>query len=118
VWIYSPAFSDTEAAKRFMVANLRGVRDYNDAIVHGRDKASVVDILTRHIPVKDASLYDQMQFPALDPNGQVMLDRLDADVQYYVSKGFMPQSIDAQQVVDRRFVDYALGRLGPYRPPQ
>jgi NitT/TauT family transport system substrate-binding protein len=117
VWLYSPGFAGTEAARRFVVGYLRGVRDYNDAIVHGRGKPAVVDILTRQTSVKDARLYDQMAFAAIDPDGRVLPERLAEDVQYYVSKGYMTQPMDVRQVLDQQYVDYALSRLGPYRPP-
>ncbi|HZU05741.1 MAG TPA: ABC transporter substrate-binding protein [Chloroflexota bacterium] len=117
VWIYSPQFAATEAAYRFMVAYLRGVRDYNDAVVHGRGKDAIVDILARYTAVKDPALYAQMQFAAIDPDGRVRPEVLERDVQYYLAKGFMQQPVDVRQVIDQRFADYALSRLGPYRPP-
>ena len=40
-----------------------------------------------------------------------------ADVQYYLGKGFIQQSVDVDKLIDPRFVDYAVQRLGPYRPP-
>ncbi len=117
VWLYGPAFGETEAAYRFMVANLRGTRVYNDAIVHGRDKAGVVDVLTRFTAVKDPALYEQMNFSFIDPDGRVDPALLAADVRYYLAKGFMQQPVDVNQVIDHRYVDYALGRLGRYSAP-
>jgi len=117
VWLYGPQFAETEAAYRFMVANLRAVRDYLDAFVYGRDKAAIVDILAAHTPVKDKRLYDRMGFNAMDPDGRVMPDRIAADVQYYLSKGYIQQPVDAYQLIDSHYVDYAVARLGPYRPP-
>jgi hypothetical protein len=29
----------------------------------------------------------------------------------------MQQPIDVNQLIDNRYADYAVGRLGPYRPP-
>jgi NitT/TauT family transport system substrate-binding protein len=117
VWLFSPDFAETEAAKRFTVAYLRGVRDYNDAIVYGRNKPAVVDILTRYTTVKDARLYDKMDFTDLDPSGLVDPQRLAEDVQYFVAKGYLQQPVDVGQIIDRRFTDYAASRLGPYHPP-
>jgi NitT/TauT family transport system substrate-binding protein len=117
VWLYGPSFGEAAAANRFMVAYLRGARVYNDAIAHGRDKAGVVESLTRHTAVKDPALYTQMNFSYIDPDGRVDPALLAADVRYYLAKGFMQQPIDVQQVVEQRYVDYALSRLGPYKPP-
>jgi NitT/TauT family transport system substrate-binding protein len=117
LWLYGPAFAETEAAFRFMAANLRGVRDFNDAFLYGRGKAAVVDILAEYTPVKDKRLYDKMSFTAMDPDGRVMPDRIAADVQYYLSKGYVQQPLDATKLIDPRYVDYAVARLGPYHPP-
>jgi NitT/TauT family transport system substrate-binding protein len=117
LWLYGPAFAETEAAYRFMAANLRGVRDFNDAFLYGRGKAAVVDILAEYTPVKDKRLYDKMSFTAMDPDGRVMPDRIAADVQYYLSKGYVQQPLDATKLIDPRYVDYAVARLGPYHPP-
>jgi NitT/TauT family transport system substrate-binding protein len=116
VWVYGPAFAETEAAYRFMVANLRAVRDFNDAFLYGRDKAAIVDILAEHTPVKDKRLYDRMGFNAVDPDGRIMPERIAADVQYYLAKGYVQQPVDVLQLIDLRYADYALARLGPYRP--
>lgn len=49
VVLYSPQFAErTEAARRWMVAYLKGVRDYNDAFARGHGREEAVDILTRH----------------------------------------------------------------------
>jgi NitT/TauT family transport system substrate-binding protein len=117
VWIYSPGFAATEAAFRFMVGYLRGARDFTDAFVYGWGKPAVVEILTRYTPVKDARLYDQMGFAALDPNGRVIPERIAEDVQYYLAKGYLQQPVDVAQVIDLRYADHAVSRLGPYRPP-
>ena len=99
-----------------MIGYLRGVRDYNDAIVHGRGKDAVVDILTRYTAVKDPQIYTQMTYAGVAPDGRIRPEILQMDVQYYRAKGFIEHEIDVQQVVDNRFTDYAVSHLGPYRP--
>jgi NitT/TauT family transport system substrate-binding protein len=118
VWLYSPQFAATEAASRFMVAYLRGVRDYNDAVLYGQGKDGIVDVLTRYTAVKDPALYADMAFAAIDPDGRIDLAALELDLQYYLAKGFVQQPVDLQQIVDNRYADYALARLGPYQPPR
>jgi NitT/TauT family transport system substrate-binding protein len=117
VWVYSPGFLETEPAYRLMVAYLRGARDYNDAFVYGRGRPAVVEILTRLTTVKDPHLYDQIGFTYVDPDGRILSERIADDVQYYVAKGYSQQPVDVSTVIDMRYVDYALSRLGPYRPP-
>jgi hypothetical protein len=93
------------------------VRDFNDAFIYERDKPAVVDVLAQHTAVKDKRLYDQMGFNVMDPDGRIMPDRIAADVQYYLSRGYIQQPVDVAQVIDPRYTDYAVARLGPYRPP-
>jgi len=38
-------------------------------------------------------------------------------VQYYLSRGYIQQPVDVAQVIDPRYTDFAVARLGPYRPP-
>ena len=59
--MFSPGFAKTDAAKRFMVAYLKGVRDYNDALKEGHlagpNADEVVAVLTEYTPIKDAAIY-------------------------------------------------------------
>ena len=71
---YSPEFAKrVDAARRFMVAYVRGLRDYNDAFGKNVGRAAVVQILAKYTTVKDPSLYDKMIPAGLDPNGRINL---------------------------------------------
>src|SRR5581483_8901925 len=85
VVMYGPAFAaDRDAATRFMVAYLRGVRDYYEAFVKGRDRAGVVDVLTRYSSLKDPAAYDQMELQGLNPDGQINRASVEYELNYYV----------------------------------
>jgi NitT/TauT family transport system substrate-binding protein len=115
VVLYSPQFVEhPEAARRWMLAYLKGVRDYNDAFKHNRGRAEVVEILTRQTPVKSPALYEQMGFASIDPNGRVGRVSLAEQLDWYVAQGLVTQVIDLEQAIDLRFADFALERLGPY----
>jgi NitT/TauT family transport system substrate-binding protein len=107
-----------EAARAFMVAYLKALREYNDAFTR-RDPAryaEVVEILTRSTPVKDAALYEKMVMPGLDPNGVVNVASLKEDQDYYVASGLQQERIDVDKLVDESFARYAVDQLGgPYR---
>ena len=115
-WVYGPGFGERqpEAARRFMVALLRGARDYVNAFERGVNKPAVVDILVQYTPVKDRSLYDKMVLSGLNPNGYINLDNLRADLDWYAARGLVPGGMDLSTIVDHQYVDYALQRLGAY----
>lgn len=117
--IYGGQFIDTqaEAARRFMVAYIRGVRYYNDAFGRGdpAKRQEVVNILIRNTPVKDAALYDRMTMPGLNPDGRVNVASLEQDQEVFLASGLQQQRININDLVDHRFVDAVVQELGPYR---
>ncbi|HLG68875.1 MAG TPA: ABC transporter substrate-binding protein, partial [Chloroflexota bacterium] len=50
-----------DVGQRFMVALMRGMRDYEDAFRKNKDRAAIVSILVKHTTIKDPALYDKMQ---------------------------------------------------------
>ena len=63
VILYGPQFvrDNPDAARRWMVAYLRGVRDYDNAIFKGLDKDEVVRLIMKQVTIRDASLFDRSQ---------------------------------------------------------
>ncbi len=116
--IYSGAFArdQADAARRFMVAYLRGVRDYNDGFVKGdaAQRQEAIAILARNTPVKDAALYDRMRMPGLDPDGRMNLTSLAEDQELWLAQGRQETRVDLASVVDTSFAEYAVAQLGPY----
>ena len=118
VLLYSPRFiaSQRPAANRFMVAYLRGVRDHYDAFTRGKNKEDIVELLARATGVGDAALYERMAPPGLNPDGYVNLRGINDDIEWWSTHGYLGRRIDAAQLVDNSFVDYAIDRLGSYVP--
>ena len=116
VILYGPQFiaNQREAANRFMVAYLKGVRDHYDAFTRGKDKDQIIDILARTTGVSDPALYEHMVPPGLNPDGYVNLRSMNDDIEWWVTHGYLSSRIDAAQLVDNSFVDYAIDRLGSY----
>jgi NitT/TauT family transport system substrate-binding protein len=115
VLVISPPFADQqpEAARRFMAAHLRGQRDYYRAIQKndgGRD--DIIQILIKYTPIKDSNLYDKLLTSPVDPNLEMDERLLNAVQDFYLRHGVVPQRLEAKQVVDRSYADYALQRLG------
>lgn len=104
-----------EVANRFMVAYIKGVRFYNDALSGKASRAELVAILTKHTSVKDPGLYERMVFPGLDPNGALNTAGMAYDVKWWVSHDRMKEAVDVAKAVDTSFTDYAVKQLGRYR---
>jgi NitT/TauT family transport system substrate-binding protein len=119
VMLLSPVFAreQPEAARRFVAAWLRGVRDYYRAFQQNAgDKDAIVQILTQHTDVKDPALYAKMGLPTLDPNGEIAQWSIDEMQDYFVQAGSQQQKVDLGQMIDRAYLDYALQRLGRLAP--
>jgi NitT/TauT family transport system substrate-binding protein len=114
--MYSPKMiGQTDVARRFMIAYLRGVRDYNDA--YGPRKQGLDDIvrvLVANTALQDAELYKRIRPPALNPNGQLIVESMQYDMDYYVRSGDSPKAVEIATLVDSSFADYAVQQLGPY----
>jgi NitT/TauT family transport system substrate-binding protein len=116
--IYSGPFAGehVDAARRFMVAYLRGVRDYNDAFERGDpvQREEAIAILARNTAVKDPALYARMRMPGLDPNGRMNVGSIAEDQELWLAQGRQDTRVDLSEVIDHSFVDYAVAQLGPY----
>lgn len=119
VVLYSPKFVEDKAelAHKFMLAYLKGARDYNDAFVKkdAGKRREVVQILTRDTSIKDPALYDKMVMPGIDPNGRVNLESLAHQQEWFLAKGSQKARVDLSRVVDTQFADSAVRVLGVYR---
>ena len=117
VLLYSPDFSRSELGTKFMVAYLKGVRLYNDAFLKNeptaRDRA--INALTKHTPVKDRALYDQMTLSALDSDGKMNLQSFDQQQDYFIATGTQQGRVDLQGFIDLQHIEAAARQLGPYR---
>jgi NitT/TauT family transport system substrate-binding protein len=114
--LFSDQFaSQTDLARRFMVAYLRGVRDYNDAFVKGEGRDDVVRVLTEATAVKDPGLYEQMHMAGLNPDGRVGRRSMQTELSYFHERGYYSGNLTLDDVIDPSFAEYAAQQLGPYR---
>jgi NitT/TauT family transport system substrate-binding protein len=115
----SPVFAQQqpEAARRFLVAYLRGQRDYYRTFVkHEGGREEFDAILTKHTPIRDPRLFDRMATHDVEPNGvmdpTVMYEMQD----YFVRYGTQQQKVDLSKVIDSSYAEYAVTRLGRMNP--
>ena len=114
--VYSEQFTkNTDAARRFMVGYVKGMRDYNDAFVKGINKAALVSILTKATSQKDPALYDKMLMPYLNPDGKIHMPSVGMDFDYFKQMGYYTGNLTLPGIVDTQFTDYAVQQLGAYK---
>jgi len=98
-----------------MVAYLRGARDYTAAFKQGIDRDAIVQMLIKHTSVKDPAIYDRMGLSYIDPDGTLNVANLIDQQTFYTDFGAIQNPIDVNTIVDNRYRDAALSRLGPYQ---
>src|ERR1700742_720189 len=114
VLLYGPDFlaKRKAVAERFMIAYLKGVRDYNNAFRKNIDRAAIVSILSKNTSIKTPALYEKMIMPGLDPDGKVNAAGMANDMRWFLSKGYLKQEVDVQKAIDPSFAEDAVRTLG------
>ncbi|MBX5491531.1 MAG: ABC transporter substrate-binding protein [Chloroflexi bacterium] len=103
--------------ERFLIAYLRGGRDFLNAMEYGIDQDAVIDLLTRETTIKDPAVYRQIKYPWHDPNGVVSREALQADADLFHELGLMGR-IDISSVFEDKYRRFAVEYLGEYQPPR
>ena len=113
---YSPVFMQKhpKQAKGFMVAYVKGLRDYNDAFEKGKGKKEVIDILTKYTRIKDKNIYQSVVPVGLSPDGLVNVKSLRDDAIWYYRRGYLRQKPDIDTIVDLSYARHAVKVLGAY----
>lgn len=120
VLIYGAAFAEQRAdtARRFMVAYLRSLRDYQRAFFgDGANRAEYLDLIGRIAGITDRELLESIGPSWADPNGAVNVDSLRETQRWYVARGDQTGEVDFDRVVDPSFAEYAVSRLGRQSTP-
>lgn len=119
VMMYSPVFMEKypEQAKGFMVAYVKGMRDYNDAFEKNINKSQIIDILSKHTSMADPKSYGQVVPVGLHPDGAMDLASLREDAEWYVKNGYVKKLPDIDKIVDLRYINFAVEKLGKYPSP-
>lgn len=106
---------NTDAARRFTVGYVKGLRVYNDAFAKGQNKGQIVSILTKFTSEKDPAVYEKMEMPYLNPDGKMHVPSMKMDFDYFKDMGYYTGKLELQQIIDPQFIDYAVQQLGPYK---
>ncbi len=103
---------DQDLARRWMVAYLKGTRDYMKALTTKQGWDDLVKAVSKYTPIKDSKTYELIEFPYVDPNGS--LDKKSIDIQYkwWVGKGLYKGQKTFDMITDLSHAEYAAQRLG------
>lgn len=116
VLMYSHQFEaqDPQAAQKFMVAYLKGVRLYNQAFTanNPKAKATVIKVLMAETAVKKPSYYQTMIMPAINSNGDVNMTSLQQQLNWYIQQGDVQGHVNLKQVVNLTYANRADKILG------
>lgn len=113
----SPKFMNEEkdVSLRFMLAYLKGVRDYNDAFTKGKGKADVINIMTKYTALKDPALWDKVYVTGLDPDGKMRIDDIHKQYELYKANGATKGKFDFEKAIDTKVTEEAVKILGNYK---
>lgn len=103
-----------EVANSFMIAYLKAIRDYNDAFFKDINKDEIIPILAEYSVVTDKELYEKMFPVGLNPDGFVRMKGVQMDLDWYKERGLLKGDLNAEDVVDNSFAEYAVKVLGKY----
>ena len=117
VIMYSSAFIEKqpELAKAFMVAYVKGMRDYNDAFEKNKGKEDVINILMKHTKVKDRETYDKVATVGLHPDAMLNVSAMKDDANWLFSKGYVKKKPNVDDIADLSYVKHAVKVLGEYK---
>jgi NitT/TauT family transport system substrate-binding protein len=105
-----------DVARRFAIAYVRGLRDYDQARTKGKDREAIIGIVEQYVPFLERPMYDQIPWPAVDPGGRVNGEVIAAAQDWFIQHGYVQTRVEMSKVVDNQFADYATAQLGPYQP--
>jgi NitT/TauT family transport system substrate-binding protein len=110
---YSPGFAKSEAAKGFMVAHLKAMREYYKVINQRQgSKTEICDILNKYLKNVPHEC-EGVTMSGVDPNGAVNLASLERYQAEWLKWGVMREGVDIGKYVDTQFLAYAAKQLGP-----
>ncbi len=109
---YGPHVANDRAlAVAWMVAYLRGLRFYNEAVTSADRRQEVVEILKQYTPLKNDELYQKMVWPGLRPDGRFDTSYLEAVQDIWLRRKSIQQKVPVEQLVDFSFLEEAAKQL-------
>ncbi|MGG1311612.1 ABC transporter substrate-binding protein [Cohnella laeviribosi] len=113
----SPKFVENrDVSLRFMLAYIKALRDYNDAFVKGTGNLDdIITIMTKYTALKDKETWKSVNVTGLNPNGQMFIDDIKSQYEWYKSNGALAGEVDLSKAIDTSLTDEAVKILGEYK---
>ena len=106
----------SDDARRWMVAYVKALRYYNDALHNQQIRDDVITILAAHTPIKDRAVYDKMVWPGFNPDGAVTWRGLLDYERWLLNEHQITEFVAPARFLDQSYVENAVKILGPIRP--
>lgn len=119
VWMMNTdwAKANEDAARKFVRATLRGVRDYCNAYHRGPNRGEVTRILAKYSNVKDAALIDRIGWGAADPQGRIAEASVMDVQQTFLKEKLTRDQVPFSRIAPAGWIAEVATSLGPYAPP-
>jgi NitT/TauT family transport system substrate-binding protein len=114
VMFYSDAFAKSETGKGFMLAHLKGIRDYYRAVIAGKADRGPICAIIHKYDTNVSETCAGITMSGADPNGGVNVESLERYQDEWIKWGIMNAAADIRAHVNMSFVEAAIATLGRY----
>lgn len=101
-----------DAARNYVAAYLRGVRDYRLAFEEGEGRDEIIRILSAHSEASPEFIEREMIPLALNPDGAVHVEGIRQDLEWFQERGLVSKDLDLDSIVDPSYLEWARNRDG------
>lgn len=109
------AAKNKDAVRGYFLAYQRAVYEYCQAYHGGKNRQEIVDLLVRSGVETRPEVLQRYPWPARNPNGHIS-DASLLDMQsYYIKEGLATKESPLSKLVDYRYIDEAVQKLGPFK---
>jgi NitT/TauT family transport system substrate-binding protein len=105
-----------DAARKFVRATLRGVRDYCNAYHRGPNRDEITRILAKYSDVKDPALINQIEWGATDVHGRIFEASVSDIQDTFVKEKLVADRVPIGRIAPAGWVAEVAAELGPFRP--
>jgi NitT/TauT family transport system substrate-binding protein len=102
------------AAENFVLATLRGVRDYCNAYHHASNRPEVLEYLAKYSDLKDPQMIDRIQWGSMDVNGRVYEESLSDIQDFYVRNKLIARKYTREELGPPDWATALAAKLGPF----
>ena len=108
------AKANEQLVRNYYVAYLKAARDYCHAYHDGSNRQAIIDLSVRTGTETRPELLHKYPWPARNPDGRVNVASMLDMKAWYVKNKMSNVQFPAERLVDNRYVDYAVAKLGPF----